>query len=101
MCLVTLPLRALIVTDGAMREVLASGRVSDTPDEPVLVRASEEFPGLWEVADGHHRVAHALRAGQVTVTALLDLIPDDEPYTRPFYDFGAPTPVPHPLPVAP
>lgn len=96
MPLARMPLTGLLAREPDMQEVLDSGRVSDTPDAPVLLRASEAFPGLWEIADGHHRVAHALRTGRATVMALLDPGYDDEPYEPPFYDFGAPTPVPYP-----
>lgn len=96
MPLARIPLTAILAREDDMQDVLDSGRVSDTPDDPVLVRASEEFPGLWEIADGHHRVAHALRTGHTTVMALLDPVPDDEPYEPPFYDFGAQTPVDYP-----
>ena len=83
------PLTALIAEQGAMSEVLASGRVSDTPDERVWLKASPDHPGCWEIADGHHRVAAALKTGQTTIAADLDPISDDEPYNEPFYDFGA------------
>lgn len=83
----TLPLTALVTTVDAMTETLASGRVSDTPDAPLWVKARPDLPGLWEIADGHHRVAAAIRAGRATILADLDPIPDDEPYEPPFYDF--------------
>ena len=89
---VALPLTALICRDEDMREVLASGRASATPDAAVWVKAREDRPGLWEIADGHHRVAYALRSGTGVIRAELDPAPDDEPLNGPFYDFGEPTP---------
>lgn len=93
---VILPLTALICRDEDLREVLASGRRSDTPEAPVWVKASEAHPGLWEIADGHHRVAHAMQSECLTVCAELDPVPDDEPYEEPFYDFGLPVPFLYP-----
>lgn len=77
----------LVATAEAMAEVLASGRCSDTPDEPVWLKARDDMPGRWEIADGHHRVAAAIRAGATTVLADLDPVPDDELYEPPFHDF--------------
>lgn len=82
----TLPLTALLAADAAMRATLQSGRRSQSPDEPVLVRATPDAT-LWEVADGHHRIAHALREGRTHITVDIDPVPDDEPLTGPFYDF--------------
>lgn len=77
----------LIVRDTDMREVLSSGRVSDTPDQPVLLKARQDRAG-FEVADGHHRVAEAIRRGARSVEADVDNMPDDEPLEPPFYDFS-------------
>lgn len=85
------PLTALITTRAAMTEVLASGRTSDTPHDPIWLNASAAHPGMWEIADGHHRVARALRVGAATVPALLDPVPDEEPYEEPYYYFGPAT----------
>jgi hypothetical protein len=43
----TLPLSALIAGQAAMAEVLASGRLSDTPDEPINVSARTDMPGHY------------------------------------------------------
>lgn len=83
----TVPLSALLTEDATMRAVLDSGVPSDTPDEPVWLKARPDLPGRWEIADGHHRVAQAIREGRTVILADLDPIPDDEPYEPPFYDF--------------
>jgi len=82
-----LPLTQLVTTAEAMREVLVSGRVSDTPQAPVLVRAREDDPTRWEIADGHHRVAQAIREGRTEVLVEFDTVFDDEPYGGELYDF--------------
>lgn len=84
----TLPVTDLITTRAAMTEVLGSDRVSDTPDAPVLVRARQDDPTRWEIADGHHRVAEALRDGRTEVKVVFDTGFDDEPYEGDFYDFA-------------
>jgi hypothetical protein len=84
-----LPLTDLLTTQAAMTDTLESGRISDTPADPILVKARDDLPGMWEIADGHHRVAAAMRAGQLTVRAHLDRVPDDEPLEPPFFDFAA------------
>lgn len=63
-----------------MQDVLTSGRVSDTPYAPVTLTAREDLPGHWEIADGHHRVAAAIRDGYTVIVADLDSCPDEEPY---------------------
>lgn len=83
-----LPITALVTTASAMTEVLTSGRRSDSPDDPVLVRARYDDPARWEVADGHHRIADAIRAGRTTVTVEFDTCFDDEPYEGHLYDFA-------------
>ncbi|WP_251153607.1 hypothetical protein [Cellulosimicrobium sp. Marseille-Q4280] len=83
-----LPITALITTASAMTEVLTSGRRSESPDDPVLVRAREDDPARWEVADGHHRLADAIRAGRTTVAVEFDTCFDDEPYEGELYDFA-------------
>jgi hypothetical protein len=83
-----LPITALVTTSSAMTEVLVSGRPSESPDDPVLVRAREGDPTRWEVADGHHRVADAIRAGRTSVTVEFDTCFDDEPYEGDLYDFA-------------
>ena len=79
-------LTELITTHAAMTEVLASGRTSDTPDQPVWLKIRGDGAGL-EIADGHHRVADALRRGERSIAADVDPVPDDEPYLPPFFDF--------------
>jgi len=83
-----LPLTDLITSHDNMREVLSSGRVSDTPDDPIYVMPRHDMPGKYEIADGHHRAADALRRGLTHLDALVDNIPDDEPYEAPFFNFG-------------
>ncbi|MFZ2528465.1 MAG: ParB N-terminal domain-containing protein [Rhodococcus sp. (in: high G+C Gram-positive bacteria)] len=85
--IVTVPLSALVTPATDMAAVLASGRVSDTPDEPILLRACADQPGRFEVADGHHRIAAALRAGRHEINAYIDPVPDGEPHQPPFYPF--------------
>lgn len=82
------PLDRILARDKDMRETLSSGRESETPDEPVWLRARADMPEHFEIADGHHRVAAAIRAGRTHVAADLDRVPDDEPLQPPFYDFG-------------
>lgn len=82
------PLACLVTTREAMTEVLTSGRISETPNAAVWLKPAPGLPGLWEIADGHHRVAQAMRDGTRTIRAELDDAPDDEPYEPPFYDFG-------------
>lgn len=84
----TLPLTALIVEQDAMVSVLESGRISDTPDEPIYVCARVDMPGRYEISDGLHRVAAAIRAGRSEIRADVNPDPDDEPYEKPFYDFS-------------
>lgn len=86
---VQVALTNLVTPARCMDEVLASGRASDTPDAPAWLKARSDMPGKWEIADGHHRVAQAIREGRTTVLGDLDLIPDDEPYEGPFFDFSA------------
>lgn len=83
-----LPLSALVTTHTAMTETLDSGRESDSPDEPVLVRARMDDPSRWEIADGHHRVARAIRRGASSVRVEFDTTFDDEPYEGQLYDFA-------------
>lgn len=73
-----------------MEEVLGSGRRSDTPDLPILVNARADMPGYFEIADGHHRVAEAIRKDRASIAAVIDPQPDTEPYDEPFFDFRAP-----------
>lgn len=83
------PLTVVLANDADMCEVLASGRVSETPDAPVWLNARPDMPGLWELANGHHRVADLLRRGVSEVDAELDPCEDDEPLEGPFFDFAA------------
>lgn len=87
--LLKLPLADLIAQREDMQDVLDSGRISDTPSTPIYVRVREDMPGKYEIADGHHRVAEALRNGATHIAARVDEIPDDEPLEEPFYDFVA------------
>lgn len=80
------PLTSLIVPDECMREVLHSGRQSETPDAPVLLRPRGDMPG-YEICDGLHRVASAIRQGLDCINGEIDTGPDEEPYEPPFYDF--------------
>ena len=74
-----------------MSETLGSGRESETPEAPLLLRVEEtdSLDGFtrFELSDGHHRAAHALRAGDCWVEAEIDPRPDEEPLEGPFYDF--------------
>jgi hypothetical protein len=72
-----------------MWEVLSSGRVSLTPDEPLFLTARAGRPGFFEISDGHHRVASGLRQGRTSFLAVIDLTPDEEPYEAPFFNFDA------------
>lgn len=83
------PLTRLVTPSAVMSEVIRSGRESDTPDEPVLLRARGDGEG-YEIADGHHRVAGAVKRGDSHVVADVDDVPDDEPYEPPFHDFTKP-----------
>lgn len=87
--LVTLALSDLVTSEVAMVEVLQSGRVSDTPEEPISVCVRVDAPGFFEVSDGHHRIAAALRADLRDIRAYVRAEPDDEPYMPPFYVFPA------------
>ena len=81
----------LVTSGSGMAEVLASGRSSETTGPVVLVKhhdGSLVWNGRWEIADGHHRVADALRAGRSTIVASLEDYMDDEPYEAPFFDFS-------------
>lgn len=86
---VTLDLTALRTSDRAMRETLASGRTSDTPDAPIEVCLSDT-EGVYEIVDGHHRVAQAILRGAISVEAVVYDYVDDEPYEPPYYDFRVP-----------
>lgn len=83
------PLSDLVARDADMKEVLGSGRTSLTPDQPVLLKTREDGAG-FEVADGHHRLADAIRQGKTHIQADIDPNPDDEPLEPPFYDFTQP-----------
>lgn len=85
----TLPLTDLVTEHQCLQDVLDSGRLSETPDAPLYVKARVDMPGKFEIADGHHRVAAALRAGIRSLPADADAQPDDEPYQPPFFDFHA------------
>lgn len=81
------PLALLVTADSVMVEVLRSGRISTTPTEPIYICVRKDMPGRFEVSDGHHRIAAALRAGQREIHAIINPDPDDEPYDPPFYTF--------------
>lgn len=87
-----LPLTDLISPHGDMAGVLDDydnlGHRSETPDDPIYVKARHDIPGKYEIADGHHRVADAIRNGRDHVRALIDPYEDEEPYEAPFYDFS-------------
>lgn len=85
------PLSALVAQHDVMSDVLTSGTPSDTPDEPVLLRICPNgLVGRYEVADGHHRVAAAIRRGDTHVLADIEVdFPDDEPYPGPYFNFAA------------
>jgi hypothetical protein len=82
------PLTSLIARQDDMQEVLDSNRRTDSPGEPIWVKARDDMPGKYEIADGHHRVADVIRAGGTHISADLDPDEDDEPYDPPFYDFS-------------
>lgn len=84
-----LPLDTLITSDAAMRSVIESQRESETPESPILVNPRTDNAG-YEIADGHHRVARALREGNSHILAIVEPVPDDEPYEPPFYRFPRP-----------
>lgn len=69
--------------------VLASGRPSHT-DAPILLNARDGEPCRFELADGHHRIATALRTRRSWACSLIDPCEDDEPLSGPFYTFPAP-----------
>ena len=81
-----LPLDQLVTEDRAMREVLSSGRTSKTRGA-IHVFPRHDMPG-YEISDGHHRVADAIRAGKTEIRAEIEPWPDDEQYEPPFYNFG-------------
>lgn len=82
-------LTALIAEHDAMQEVLDSARDSDTPHAPLYLKPRADMVGRFELADGHHHVAAALRSGITVLPALVEDQPDDEPYQPPFFDFTA------------
>lgn len=88
------PLSAILARQEDMAEVLASGRVSRTPDAPVELRIRPDLPGLYELCDGHHRIADKIRKGETHTDADIDLCPDDEPLQGPFWDFAGANVVP-------
>lgn len=90
----TVRLGAVLARHDDLTEVLSSGRVSDTPDEPIFLCGREDAPDRFELCDGHHRVAAMLRAGanaDTEVIADIDSGFDDEPLEPPFFDFGEAT----------
>lgn len=90
-----LPLATLVTDHAVMTAVLDAATPSDTPDEPIWVRVRTNLDGRYEIADGHHRVAAAIKAGHTHVWADIDTVPDDEPYQGPFFDFAAIATVTH------
>jgi ParB-like chromosome segregation protein Spo0J len=72
----------LVTSDRSMREVLGSGRTSKTPG-PIHVFPRDDMPG-FEISDGHHRVADAIRAGKTEIDAEIEPGPDDEQYEPPY-----------------
>jgi hypothetical protein len=84
----TVRLTDLIARKADMEEVFSSGRRSEDSSQPIWVKARSDTPGLYEVADGHHRIADAIRNGRDTIEADIDSMPDDEPLEPPFYDFS-------------
>ena len=84
-----LPLVRLVTAASDMEAVLSSGRLSLIPDEPIEVCLSPEGDGLYEIVDGHHRVAQAIREGRTEVSAHIYAYFDDEPYEKPHFDFAA------------
>lgn len=85
-----IPLACLIAEIDAMQDTLDLGVPSDTPHDPILVRCRDDMTGRFELADGHHRVAAALRRGERFVEAEIDPLVDDEPYEPPFFRFPRP-----------
>lgn len=77
----------IVAEADAMEEVAVSGRVSETPDAPVLLCARADDSGRFELSDGHHRAVAAIRAGRSWMDAVIDPFPDDEPLSEPFYRF--------------
>lgn len=89
---VQVPLSALVADHdtmvGVVRDVVG-GLVSETPHEPVDLCLRVDATGRYEIADGHHRVAAAMLAGETHIVADIYPMGDDEPYEGPFYDFEA------------
>ena len=85
---VMVPIAALVTTYAAVTQCARTGRVSESPDEPLDLTVRSDVPGRYEISDGHHRVVAALRAGHTHLRADIWPVPDDEPYTGPFYDFA-------------
>jgi len=81
-----LPLTDLIANDKNMREVLSSGRRSETVGA-IHVWPRDDMPG-FEIGDGHHRVADAIRRGETHIDSEVEPWPDEEQYDPPFYDFS-------------
>ena len=96
----TLGIEHLLTNHRSMVEVISSLRVSETPDAPVELCRVEGRDDLFEIVDGHHRLARRLRNGETTVPVWITDDYDDEPYQGPFYDFaalsGVPVAPPHP-----
>lgn len=112
------PIANLRADADAMTQSLAhvrAGTVSETPDEAVFVctipvqadffrpltttadttsdLATAAFARfVYEVCDGHHRIAADLLAGHTHLVVDIDPIPDDEPLEGPFYDFATTCP---------
>lgn len=82
----TVPLTSLVTTHQAMTETLASRRATTT-EGPVEVCFSS-WTDRYEISDGHHRVAQAIREGRTHIEVILSHYHDDEPYQAPFYDFS-------------
>lgn len=78
----------IIARDDDVREVMASGRVSDTPDAPILLCARDDDPLRFELSDGHHRITRRISQGETWVRSVIDPMCDDEPLEGPWYDFA-------------
>ena len=58
-------------------------------DNPYLPPLPNNFPGIFELDDGHHRVAQALRNKHYWLDAVIHSEFNDEPYETPYYQFPA------------
>ena len=79
----------LIAEHQSMVNTITSGRTSDSTGQPVELCLHEGTDAHFEVTDGHHRLADALRRGETHIDVLISAYHDDEPYDGDYFDFAA------------